>query len=324
MAHTQPDLKAYKLKHAVAKILDMRAAQTPRWIRRVAGIGFAALLILIAGIAAALRSGAADERAWGAPVWQTEFAPDRASDWQIIVEAGATADFSGGGLVLALPNADAHALLLRTGAAGAWMLAADAMQTGGAPGAMHGIAFNCVSETACSYVLLNNNGYVQVFREEGSERTVWFELQQWPHVRRGAAANRVQLAGNTESVEVRVNDELLLRVPARPGTMAGVAARASVPDQQVTFTFAEYRRSLAAASSHAAGAGGSQVWCFAGRHQCLETLASSIAAEVTCSPRLRNSSAALMRSRSSRFWLSFHLPISLVISISIPTMAFNI
>ena len=265
----------------MAKILGMRAAQTPRWIRRVVGIGFAALLILIAGIAAALRSGAADERAWGAPVWQTEFAPDRASDWQIIVEAGATADFSGGGLVLALPNADAHTLLLRAGAAGAWVLAADAMQTGGAPGAMHGIAFDCVSETACSYVLLNNNGYVQVFREEGSERTVWFELQQWPHVRRGAAANRVQLAGNTESVEVRVNDELLLRVPARAGAMAGVAARASAPDQQITFTFAECRRSLAAASGHAMGAGGSQVRCFAGWHQCVETLASSIAEEVT-------------------------------------------
>lgn len=227
--------------HAMAKIQEMRTAQTPRWIRRVVGTSFAALLILIASIAAALRSGAADERGLGAPVWRTEFAPDRASDWQIIADAGATVDFGAGGLVLALPNADAHALLLRAGAAGAWALAVDAVQSTGAPGAMHGVAFNCVSEAECSYVLLNNNGYVKVFREAGSERTVWFELQQWPHVRRGAVSNRVQLAGNAETVDVRVNNELLLRVPARAGDMAGVAAHASAADQQVTFTFAELR-----------------------------------------------------------------------------------
>ncbi len=246
----------------MARIDGMRTAQTPRWIRRVVGTGFAALLILIAGIAAALRSGAADERGLGAPVWRTEFAPDRARDWQIIAEGGATADFGAGGLVLALPSAGAHALLLRTGAAGAWALAVDAMQTGGASGAMHGVAFNCVSAAECSYVLLNNNGYVRVFREAGSERTVWLELQQWPHVRRGGAANRVQLAGSAESVEVRVNDELLLRVPARAGALAGVAARASAPDQQVTFIVAEFHHLLAAPGRNALGAGGRQVQRF--------------------------------------------------------------
>ncbi len=143
--------------------------------------------------------------------------------------------------MLALPSAGAHALLLRTGAAGAWALAVDAMQTGGTSGAMHGVDFNCVSAAECSYVLLNNNGYVQVFREAGSERTVWLELQQWPHVRRGGAANRVQLAGSAESVAVRENAELLQRVPARAGVFAGVAARASAPDQQGTFTVAEFR-----------------------------------------------------------------------------------
>ncbi|GBL18788.1 hypothetical protein EMGBS3_04940 [Anaerolineaceae bacterium] len=105
---------------------------------------------------------------------------------------------------------------------------------------MHGVAFDCVSKAECSFVLLNNNGYVQVFREAGSERTVWYELQQWPHVLRGAAANRVQLAGNAEAVEVRVNNELLLRVPARTGGMVGVAARASAASQQVTFTLQGY------------------------------------------------------------------------------------
>ena len=167
--------------------------------------------------------------------------------------------------MLALPSAGAHALLLRTGAAGAagaWALAVDAMQTGGASGAMHGVAFNCVSAAECSYVLLNNNGYVQVFREAGSERTVWLELQQWPHVRRGSAANRVQLAGSAESVEVRVNDELLLRVPAPAGALAGVAARASAPDQQVTVTVAEFRHLLAAPSRNAFGAGGRQLQRF--------------------------------------------------------------
>lgn len=241
LARRQPDRKHYKRKHAMARILEMRTAQTPRWIRRVVGTGFAALLILIAGTAAALRAGAADERGLGAPVWQTDFAPDRASDWQIIADASATPDFGASGLVLAMPNADAHAVLLRAGAAGAWALAVDAAQSAGAPGAMHGVAFNCVSKAECSYVLLNNNGYVQVFREAGSERTVWYELQQWPHVLRGAAANRVQLAGNAEAVEVRVNNELLLRVPARTGGMVGVAARASAASQQVTFTFAELR-----------------------------------------------------------------------------------
>ncbi len=198
----------------------------------------------------------------GAPVLRTEFAPDRARDWQIIAEAGATADFGAGGLILALPSAGAHALLLRTGAAGAWALAVDAMQTGGASGAMHGVAFNCVSAAECSYVLLNNNGYVQVFREAGGERTVWLELQQWPHVRRGGAANRVQLAGSAESVDVRVNDELLLWVPARAGALAGVAGRASAPHQQVTFTVAEVRHLLAAPSRNAFGAGGRQLQRF--------------------------------------------------------------
>lgn len=246
----------------MARIDGMRTAQTPRWIRRFVGTGFAALLVSIASIAAALRSGAADERGLGAPVWRTEFAPDRARDWQIIADAGATVGFGAGGLVLALPNSDANALLLRTGAAGAWALVVDAMQTGGASGAMHGVAFNCVSAAECSYVLLNNNGYVQVFREAGSERTVWLELQQWPHVRRGGTANRVQLAGSAESVEVRVNDEFLLRVSARAGALAGVAARASAPDQQVTFVAAEFRHLLAAPSRNAMGAGGRQAQRF--------------------------------------------------------------
>ncbi|GBL18789.1 hypothetical protein EMGBS3_04950 [Anaerolineaceae bacterium] len=113
LARRQPDRKHYKRKHAMARILEMRTAQTPRWIRRVVGTGFAALLILIAGTAAALRAGAADERGLGVPVWQTDFAPDRASDWQIIADASATPDFGASGLVLAMPNADAHAVLLR-------------------------------------------------------------------------------------------------------------------------------------------------------------------------------------------------------------------
>ena len=219
----------------------MLAVETPRWIRRVVGYGFAALLILIAAAAAALRAGAADQRELRNRMWRTEFAPNTASDWQIIADAGVTANFGDGGLVLALPNAGTQALMLRARAVGAWTLVVDAAQTAGAAGAMHGVAFNCVSETACSYMLLNNNGYVEVFRQTGSERTVWLELQQWPHVRRGSATNRVQLSAAAGSVEVRVNDELLLRVPVLPGGLVGLAVHARATAQSVTYALAELR-----------------------------------------------------------------------------------
>ena len=131
--------------------------------------------------------------------------------------------------------------LLGARAMGAWTLVVDAAQTAGAAGAMHGAAFNCVSETACSYVLLNNNGYVEMFRQTGSARTVWLELQQWPHVRRGSVTNRVQLSAAAGSVEVRVNDELLLRVPALPGGLVGLAVHARATAQSVTYALAELR-----------------------------------------------------------------------------------
>src|SRR5262249_37421450 len=54
--------------------------------------------------------------------------------------------------------------------------------------------------------------------------------------------------------------------------------------------------------------------------QSLPARVPSIAADTTCSPRLRSSSAALTRSLSSLFWLSFHLPMIFVTSISMPTI----
>ncbi|RLT53261.1 MAG: hypothetical protein DWI67_04205, partial [Chloroflexi bacterium] len=124
----------------MAKIQLMLAAETPRWIRRVVGYGFAALLILIAAAAGALRAGAADQRELRNRMWRTEFAPNTASDWQIITDAGVTANFGDGGLVLALPHAGTQALMLRAGAVGTWTMVVDAAQTAVAAGAMHGVA----------------------------------------------------------------------------------------------------------------------------------------------------------------------------------------
>ena len=197
--------------------------QIPNWLWRIARRGFAALIIGIVGLAVAVALGVADPKTAGPLKWEDHFTTAR---WETFGEAR----FDEGGLVIA-----------STGGAVAPVETADFTfeaaggQSAGVIGAAYGIVFGYQNEQDYVAVLINGNGYVEVTGADGTE---WMAWQQWPNILLGNEANRLRVDVSGGEGLIRINDEVLLRLPVGEGKV-GVMARGLEAGQEVRFGWAK-------------------------------------------------------------------------------------
>jgi hypothetical protein len=111
-------------------------------------------------------------------------------------------------------------------------------QLQGEVGAMYGIVFGYQSPTDYTAALINGNGYVEVITAAGRE---WLPQQQWPNILVGYEANRVRVDVENGFGLIRINDEVLQRLPMGSGRL-GVMARGTAAAQLVRFGWARYWR----------------------------------------------------------------------------------
>lgn len=202
----------------------------PLWLWRLARLALLALLAGIAALAWAVAGGAADPRPVGVLRWEDHFGG--AVAWRTFGQGAALA---GGALTLQPPLGGLGGAV--TGPAVAdYSFEAAGGQSEGPVGAAYGIVFDYQSPERYIAVLLNGNGYVQVVGADGREYLAW---QEWPNILLEYEANRVRVDVQAGQALIRVNDEVLLRLPAAGGWV-GVLARASAPGQTVRFGWAKY------------------------------------------------------------------------------------
>ncbi|MEK6573318.1 MAG: hypothetical protein AABZ58_03230, partial [Chloroflexota bacterium] len=109
-------------------------------------------------------------------------------------------------------------------------------QADGEIGAAYGIVFGYESPESYIAAMINGNGYVEVVSADGRE---WMAWQQWPNILLGTEANRLRVDVQGGQGLIRINDEVLMRVPVGDGAI-GVIARASADSQRVRFGWAKY------------------------------------------------------------------------------------
>ena len=99
--------------------------------------------------------------------------------------------FGSGGLVIGLKQkGDYGGAVTTVEASSQFTIEAAAAQANGELGAFYGILFNYRDAAHYSAVLINGNGYVEVFEKEGK---VWMPQQEWPNILLGNESNRVRL-----------------------------------------------------------------------------------------------------------------------------------
>ncbi|MBI5291863.1 MAG: hypothetical protein HY872_08315 [Chloroflexi bacterium] len=209
-------------------------ADVPEWLWRTARRGFVAVVLAIAAVTLAVALGVADPKPHGTLQWEDHFA-DAVGRWQTF----GSATPAPGGLTVSLgQTGEAGGAVAQGDPVAPFTFEAAGFQSAGAAGAAYGIVFGYRSATDYSAVLLNNNGYVEVVTAGGKE---WMPFQQWPNILLGAEANRlrVDVAGGVGLI--RINDEVLMRVPVGEGAV-GVLARATAPGQVVRFGWAKLWR----------------------------------------------------------------------------------
>lgn len=214
----------------------MDAKNAPDWLGKTVVLGFLSLIALIVATALALALGAADPRPAGPLVWDTDLvAGADEAEWVLHSSRAARAEFTPAGLLLAFEAEDETALALRSAPTGDFTFAARGAQVDGPPGAMYGIAFGVRSESNYVAVLVNNNGFVQAYRNSGATREVLYALQQWPHILLKDEPNEVQINLIDGRAMIRINEEVFLEI-ADAGGEIGLIATARAPGQMVRFT----------------------------------------------------------------------------------------
>ncbi|MEK7326813.1 MAG: hypothetical protein AAB217_16335, partial [Chloroflexota bacterium] len=108
-------------------------------------------------------------------------------------------------------------------------------QSAGVIGAAYGIVFGYQNEQNYVAVLINGNGYVEVTGVDGTE---WIAWQQWPNILLGDEANRLRVDVSGGEGLIRINDEVLMRLPVGEGKV-GVVGRGLEPGQEVRFGWAK-------------------------------------------------------------------------------------
>ena len=210
----------------------------PLWLWRGAAWGLGLTLIAIIALAGALSLGLADPPRAGPLLWKDDFKGGVAR-WAFSPPEGGMLAPEGGALLADFRTAapDQYALGLTRGPGGDFTLEVACAQTSGAAGlqagAACGLVFGWLDEANYSAVLVNGNGYAQVYGLQDGERTDWFEWQQWPHVLVGTASNRLRVDVRGEEVTLRINDERLAQITADSGGRIGLLARSSGPSRVV-------------------------------------------------------------------------------------------
>jgi hypothetical protein len=198
-------------------------ARIPNWLWQGVRWGFAALVIGIIGLTIAVALGVADPKTAGPLKWEDHFSDGR---W---VTFGETR-FDEGGLVITSTGVAVSPV----GAADYTFEAAGG-QSAGVVGAAYGIVVGYHDEQNYVAVLINGNGYVEVAGADGTE---WMAWQQWPNILLGYEANRLRVDVSGGEGLIRINDEVLLRLPVGEGKV-GVMARGLEAGQEVRFGWAK-------------------------------------------------------------------------------------
>lgn len=193
------------------------------WLWQGVRWGFVALVTGIVGLAVAVALGVADPKTAGPLLWEDHFSAGR---W----ETFGGARFDGGGLVMV-----SNGVAVTPSEAAEFTFEAAGGQSAGTIGAAYGIVFGFQSEQNYTAVLINGNGYVEVVSADGTE---WMAWQQWPNILLGVEANRLRVDVSGEEALIRINDEVLRRVPAAEGKV-GVIARALETGQEARFGWAK-------------------------------------------------------------------------------------
>jgi len=202
-------------------------SQTPKWLWGLAWWSFVILILVIAAMVMSVALGAGDPKPLGSLTWEDRF--DSRARWQTL---GDELFFGSGGLVINLKQkGDYGGAVTTVEAASQFTIEAAASQADGELGAFYGIIFNYRDADHYTAVMINGNGYVEVFEREGK---VWIPQQEWPNILLGNESNRVRLDVVNGEGLIRINDEELRRVSIRSGGV-GVIAIASAANQSVRF-----------------------------------------------------------------------------------------
>ena len=208
----------------------------PGWLWRTATWSFGSALIGIIALALALAAGFADPPRAG-PLWLDEDFKAGVDQWQFVATGGSAFGPHAGALVaeFTAPDQFAFGVIAPPPSTDFSMeVAGTADRTAGEAGAAYGLVFDWHDEAHYSAVLVNDNGYAEVYRQAGAEQTNWFVWQQWPPVT--GETNRVRIDVHGTQVAVRINDERLIEVTAATAGKIGVMA--SSPGQsRVVFSW---------------------------------------------------------------------------------------
>jgi hypothetical protein len=203
--------------------------QTPKWLWRLARWSFVILVLVIAAMVIAVALGAGDPKPMGSLRWEDRL--DSRARWQTF---GDELFFGSGGLVINLKQkGDTAGAVTSVEATSQFTLEAAASQANGEPGAFYGIIFNFRDPDHYTAVMINGNGYVEVFEIGGK---VLMPQQEWPNILLGNESNRVRVDASNGEGLIRINDEVLLRLPITGGDV-GIVARASAANQRVRFSW---------------------------------------------------------------------------------------
>ncbi|MBP7692104.1 MAG: hypothetical protein KA764_09320 [Anaerolineales bacterium] len=183
-------------------------APPPGWLWRLTLGGAALLAAGIMALALALLGGAADPPRAGPLLWQDDFKSGSAR-WTWTASPGATVAPEAGALVATFTAAGQTVAGISAAPPGAFTLEIAGAQTAGAAGAAYGLVLDWGGPAWYTAVLINGNGYAEVFQQAGAARTDAYAWQQWPHILYGAESNRVRVDAAGGRLTVRVNDEWL-------------------------------------------------------------------------------------------------------------------
>jgi hypothetical protein len=160
-------------------------------------------------------------------LWQDDFKAGT-QRWQLVPPAGGSLAAQDGALLAAFGPGpgETWAVGLTASPNGDYTLevAGTALEQGNA--AAYGLVYGWQDASHFTAVLVNGDGYAQVYQQAGAERHEWFDWQQSPIILYGNETNRVRVDARTAGVTVRINDEILVAglPPAGQGQI-GLAAR---------------------------------------------------------------------------------------------------
>jgi hypothetical protein len=207
----------------------------PPLLWRLATYAFGVSLLAVVVLAVGLSLGWADPPRAGPLLWQDDFKAGT-QRWQLLPPAGGGLSAQNGALLaeFAPGTSEAWALALAAAPAGDYTVeaAGTALESGNM--AAYGVVYGWRDASHYNAVLVNGDGYAQVFQQVGAERRDLFRWQQSPIILYGNETNRVRVDSRGAGVTIRINDEVLIAgLPAAGPGQIGIAARSAEAGQVV-------------------------------------------------------------------------------------------